>query len=67
MLKHNVSDLPVISPLGRLAGMVTEGDFLRRPEITTERLRPRWLEFLSAIRFRVSKKCGNLRDLSGDT
>jgi CBS domain-containing protein len=46
MLQYNVSGLPVIDSAGRLAGMVTEGDFLRRSEITTERRRPRWLEFL---------------------
>jgi CBS domain-containing protein len=27
--------------------MVTEGDFLRRPEIGTQRRRPRWVEFLA--------------------
>jgi CBS domain-containing protein len=46
MLQYNVSGLPVIDPTRHLVGMVTEGDFLRRKEITTERRRPRWLEFL---------------------
>ena len=31
---------------GQLVGIVTEGDFLRRGEIGTQRRRPRWLEFL---------------------
>jgi CBS-domain-containing membrane protein len=31
---------------GRVVGMVTEGDFLRRAELGTERRRPRWLEYL---------------------
>jgi CBS-domain-containing membrane protein len=32
--------------MGRLAGIVTEGDFLRRAETGTELRHPRWLEFL---------------------
>jgi CBS domain-containing protein len=46
MLQHHVSGLPVIDGSGRLVGIVTEGDFLRRAETGTERRRPRWLEFL---------------------
>lgn len=46
MLKAGVSGLPVLDAGGRLAGIVTEGDFLRRAETHTERRRPRWLEFL---------------------
>jgi CBS-domain-containing membrane protein len=47
MLQKHISGLPVIDPAGRLVGIVTEGDFLRRVETTTERKRPRWLEFLA--------------------
>ncbi len=46
MLKNKISGLPVIDAEGRVVGMVTEGDFLRRHEIGTERRRPKWLEFL---------------------
>lgn len=46
MLQHKISGLPVIDKKGNLAGIVTEGDFLRRTETGTERKRPRWLEFL---------------------
>jgi CBS domain-containing protein len=47
MLQRRVSGLPVIDRGGRLRGIVTEGDFLRRAETGTERRgRPRWLEFL---------------------
>ena len=46
MLKHRISALPVVEPGGRLAGIVSEGDLLRRAEIGTERRRPHWLEFL---------------------
>ncbi|TGS08640.1 CBS domain-containing protein, partial [Mesorhizobium sp. M1C.F.Ca.ET.187.01.1.1] len=38
--------LPVIRNDGRLVGIVSEGDFLRRGELGTERKRSRWLEFL---------------------
>ena len=46
MLQHGISGLPVVDAAGTLVGIVTEGDFLRRAEIGTERQRPRWLEFL---------------------
>jgi CBS domain-containing protein len=46
MLQNRISGLPVIGADGGLVGIVTEGDFLRRGEIGTQRQRPRWLEFL---------------------
>lgn len=46
MLENRISGLPVVDAAGNLVGMVTEGDFLRRGEIGTERKRPKWLEFL---------------------
>ena len=46
MLQRHISGLPVVDKDGRLAGIVTEGDLLRRAETGTERKRPRWLEFL---------------------
>jgi CBS domain-containing protein len=46
MLQKRISGLPVIDVMGRLVGMVTEGDFLRRAETSTHRQRPRWLEFI---------------------
>ena len=46
MQQHNISGLPVVDEKGNLAGIVTEGDFLRRPETGTGRRRSRWLEFL---------------------
>ena len=36
MLEHHISGLPVIDDNGQLVGIVTESDFLRRPEIDTE-------------------------------
>jgi CBS domain-containing protein len=47
MLQRKVSGLPVVDASGALTGMVTEGDFLRRSELGTERHAPRWIEFLT--------------------
>jgi len=47
MLQRKISGLPVVDAAGTLAGMVTEGDFLRRSELGTERHAPRWIEFLA--------------------
>ena len=46
MLQNRISGLPVVGRKGELVGMVTEGDFLRRGEIGTQRHHNRWLEFL---------------------
>jgi len=46
MLQNRISGLPVVDAAGALVGMVTEGDFLRRGEIGTQRQRPKWLEFV---------------------
>ncbi len=46
MLQNRISGLPVLDASGNLVGVVTEGDFLRRGEIGTQRARPAWLEFL---------------------
>ena len=46
MLQHKISGLPVIDAAGKLEGIVTEGDFLRRVETGTERKRSRFVEFL---------------------
>src|SRR6516225_9951649 len=46
MLKHHISGLPVTGRRGKLVGIVTESDFIHRPEIGTERKRSRWLDAL---------------------
>ena len=46
MLQHHVSGLPVVDAAGKLVGIVSEGDFIRRSEIGTQRKRSRWLRFL---------------------
>jgi CBS domain-containing protein len=46
MLRHHISGLPVVDAAGDLLGILSEGDFIRRAEIGTERKRGRWLSFL---------------------
>jgi CBS domain-containing protein len=46
MLGNQISGLPVIDAAGKLVGILTEGDLLRRSETGTERQRPRWLKIL---------------------
>jgi len=46
MLQRHVSGLPVVDAAGKLVGIVSEGDFIRRSEIGTQRKRGRWLNFI---------------------
>ena len=46
MIKNRISGLPVVDGDGKLVGMVSEGDFLHRPETGTERKRSSWLAAL---------------------
>src|SRR5580700_3615607 len=46
MLQHHVSGLPVVDEAGTLVGIISQGDFIRRAEIGTQRKRGRWLKFL---------------------
>ncbi len=46
MLQRGVSGVPVLDGVGTLAGILTEGDLLRRVELGTEVQRSRWLQFL---------------------
>jgi CBS-domain-containing membrane protein len=46
MLDHGISGLPVTDDSGRMVGILSEGDLLRRAEMQTERQHSRWLEFL---------------------
>ncbi len=45
MLENHVSGLPVLDASGKLVGIVSESDFLRRSEIGTQQKRPRWLQY----------------------
>ncbi|MGO8800144.1 MAG: CBS domain-containing protein [Roseiarcus sp.] len=39
--------MPVVDPEGRLVGILSEADLLRREEIGTEEQQPWWLEALT--------------------
>src|ERR1700761_3165043 len=45
MLQTHISGLPVLNQAGKLVGIVSQSDFLRRSEIGTGRKRPAWLQF----------------------
>jgi CBS domain-containing protein len=46
MLENHISGLPVVDDAGKLVGIVSQGDFIRRAEIGTQRTRGRWLKFI---------------------
>jgi CBS domain-containing protein len=48
MVRHRVSGLPVVDEKQPVVGIVTEGDLLRRIELSTERPRAGWLTLLLA-------------------
>jgi CBS domain-containing protein len=47
MLSHHISCLPVVDSGGKLTGILSEGDFVRRAEIGTQKRRGRWLALLA--------------------
>lgn len=46
MLQRHISGLPVVDAAGKLVGIVSEGDFIRRSELDTKRKRGRFLTFI---------------------
>ena len=46
MLQRHVSGLPVVDAAGKLVGIISEGDFLRRSEIGTQHKRGQFLRFI---------------------
>ena len=46
MLQRHLSGLPVVNMAGKLVGIISEGDFIRRSEIGTQRKRGRWLKLI---------------------
>jgi len=46
LLKHHISALPVVDDAGRLVGIVSEGDLIRRADLDTDKQRSRWLAAL---------------------
>ncbi len=55
LLEQSISGVPVVDADGRLLGIVTEGDLMRRPEIGTERHRGWWLRLFGDERERASE------------
>lgn len=48
MLKFDISGLPVVNSQGKLVGIVTEGDFLKRAEFGDGN-RERWIKYMTDI------------------
>jgi CBS domain-containing protein len=46
MLYRHISGLPVVDAAGKLVGIISEGDFIRRSEIGTQRKRGKFLKFI---------------------
>lgn len=46
MLQRHISGLPVVDAAGKLVGIISEGDFIRRSEIGTQRRRSRFLRLI---------------------
>jgi CBS domain-containing protein len=46
MHRKHISGLPVVDAAGKLVGIVSEGDFIRRSEIGTQRKHGRWLKLI---------------------
>jgi CBS-domain-containing membrane protein len=44
LVEHDISAMPVLDPEGRVIGIISEADLLRRAELGTEKHRPWWLE-----------------------
>ena len=47
LLSNQISAMPVLDELGRLIGIVSEGDLMRRAELDTEHRRSWWLRIFS--------------------
>jgi len=47
LIEYNVSAVPVVDASGKVVGMVSEGDLMRRPESGTERHPSWWLRFIA--------------------
>ena len=47
MLERNISGLPVVDAAGRVVGIVSERDLLRRPDGDGARERPHWLQLMT--------------------
>jgi CBS domain-containing protein len=55
LLEQRISGVPVTDASGRILGIVTEGDLMRRPDLQTERRRPWWLRIVADERTRAEE------------
>jgi CBS-domain-containing membrane protein len=55
LLDHRISGLPVVDEAGRLLGLISEGDLMRRSEIGTEKRRSWWLEMFTSPESRATE------------
>lgn len=55
LLKRRISAVPVVGDGGRVIGIVSEGDLMRRPESETQRPRSWWLELIEGPEDRASQ------------
>jgi CBS domain-containing protein len=55
MLSRQISGLPVIDGDGKLVGILTEGDLLRRPELGAQHARSSWRDAFLGMRGAVQK------------
>lgn len=47
LLRHRISAAPVVDKSGKLVGIISQGDLMRRAETGTQHHRPWWLEMLT--------------------
>jgi CBS domain-containing protein len=55
LIGHRISAVPVVDQWGRLLGIVSEADLMRRVEVGTEHHRSRWSELLMDDRTRATE------------
>lgn len=55
LMRHRVSALPVVDVEGRVVGIVSEGDLIRRPEIAGERLLTWWAAMVASSEARAER------------
>jgi CBS domain-containing protein len=63
MLTRHISGLPVVDAAGKLVGIVSEGDFVRRSEIGTARRQSRWLMTPSPLTITEDTPLAEIADL----
>jgi CBS domain-containing protein len=44
---NDINALPVVDEAGRVVGIISEADLMRREELSSEKIRPWWLEAMT--------------------